>query len=157
MKKIITLGAVTMFGFSLMAFAQTLTGTGCINGICLSNNGFNGGGAVGQQVITNSAGGQVGQSIMNLIVSAQGIVNLLVPFGIGLAVVALFYGIIMFMFNKQDPEAHKTWLKFMGMALVGLFVMVSIWGLVAFMGSVLGIGQGGGIPTPALPVTPKVY
>ncbi len=160
MKKIITLGAMTMLGFSLMAYAQSVNVAGCatINGIqvCGNTNG-NAPGMVGSQIITNGAGGQVGASLMNLIVSAQSIVNMLVPFGIGIAVVALFYGIVMFMFKKQDPAAHKEWLHFMGMALVGLFVMVSVWGLVAFMGSVLGIGQGGGIPTPALPVTPKVY
>lgn len=158
MKKIITLGAMTMLGFSLMAYAQTTNVAGCvsINGVqtCLNTNGT---GSVPPGTITNGAGGAVGQSLMNLIVSAQSIVNLLVPFGIGLAVVAMFYGIIMFMFNRDEAEEHAKWLKFIGMSLVGLFVMVSIWGLIAFMGSVFGISQGGGINTPALPVQPKVY
>lgn len=157
MKKIITLSAMTMLGFSLMAYAQTINASGCavINGVQVCAN--TGGGAVPGGVVGAGAQGQVGASLMNLIVSAQSIVNLLVPFGIGLAVVAMFYGIIMFMFNKEKAEDHAKWLKFIGMSLVGLFVMVSVWGLVAFMGSVLGIGQGGGINTPALPVQPKVY
>lgn len=160
MKKIIAV-ITLMFSFSLMAYAQQVNMAGCatLNGIqiCGNTNGTAGAGVVPPGVITNGAGGAVGQSLMNLIVSAQSIVNLLVPFGIGLAVVAMFYGIIMFMFNKEDAEDHAKWLKFIGMSLVGLFVMVSIWGLVAFMGSVFGISQGGGISTPALPVRTITY
>lgn len=156
MKKIIAV-VMLSFGFSLMAFAQTnISGCTVINGVQVCAN--TGGGVAGGQVITNGATGAVGASLMNLIVSAQGIVNLLVPFGIGLAVVALFYGIVKFIFiGKGDTATHAASLHFIGMALIGLFVMVSIWGLINFMGSVLGIGQGGGIPVPALPVTPKVY
>lgn len=161
MKKIITLGAVAMFGLSLIVSAQTVNMAGCanINGIqvCGSTGGQGIGGVAPASVLTQGATGAVGGSLINLIVSAQSIVNLLVPFGIGLAVVAMFYGIIMFMFHREEAEEHGKWLKFIGMSLVGLFVMVSIWGLVAFMGSVLGIGQGGGINTPALPVQPKTY
>lgn len=159
MKKIITI-VMLSFGFSLMASAQ-LNVSGCttINGvqICGTNNPGATQGAIPGSTITNTAGGAIGGNLMALIASAQGIINMLVPFGIGLAVVALFYGIIMFMFTKDQAVDHQKWLKFMGMALVGLFVMVSVWGLINFMGSLVGVGQGGGIPVPALPVTPRVY
>lgn len=157
MKKIIAIVALSV-SFPLMAFAQNIDVSGCamINGVRICGT-TNTNGQIPGGVLAPGAQGQVGASLMNLIVSAQSIVNLLVPFGIGLAVVAMFYGIIMYMFKKDDATEHKKWLSFIGMSLVGLFVMVSVWGLVAFMGSVLGISQGGGINTPALPVQPKVY
>jgi hypothetical protein len=40
----------------------------------------------------------------------------------------------------------------MGFSILALFVMVSIWGIVGFLGSVFGINQGGNVPTPGIPV-----
>lgn len=109
------------------------------------------GGAViiGQQAQANS---QVGGSLINLIQLVQNIVARLVPLGIGLAVVALFFGIIMFLVKGRDDEKQrKNWLAWMGYSILGLFVMVAIWGLVGFISSVLGVGLGGSAPTPTIP------
>ena len=107
--------------------------------------------ALAQQIATTN--NQVGGSLISLLDTAQRIVTRLVPLGIGLAVVSLFYGIVMFMWKGRDEkEAHDKWLKWMGVSIIGIFVMVSVWGLVGFLGSVLGIGQGGQVPTPSIPV-----
>lgn len=96
------------------------------------------------QVVANT-NNQVGGSLISLIRTAQEIVARLVPLGIGLAIVTLFYGVVMFMWKGQeDATAHEKWLKWMGYAILGIFVMVSIWGLIGFLSSVLGIGVGGG-------------
>lgn len=112
--------------------------------------GGNGGSLViGQQAQANS---QVGGSLINLIQLIQNIVARLVPLGIGLAVVALFFGIIMFMIKgRSDEKERGKWLAWMGYSIIGLFVMVAIWGLVGFISSVLGIGVGGSAPTPTIP------
>jgi uncharacterized membrane protein len=106
------------------------------------------------QVITgsgvNQSGQAIGQSLFNLIGLAQSVVNALVPLLIGVGVVALFIGVVGFIFQK-DAADHAKWAKFMGMALLGLFVMVSIWGIVNFFGSIIGVGQGGGVPVPQVP------
>ncbi len=113
----------------------------------------NGGGSV---VIGNGASQNVGGNLLSLLATAQTIVNRLLPFGIGLAVVALVFGIAMFIIKgTKDGGEHDKWLKFIGMSLVGIFVMVSIWGLIGFMGSVLGIGQGGSVPVPSIPTGPN--
>jgi heme/copper-type cytochrome/quinol oxidase subunit 4 len=96
---------------------------------------------------------QVGGSLISLLNTAQTIVLRLVPLGIGLAVVALFYGIIMFMWKgREKADEHDKWLKWMGMCIIAIFVMVSIWGLVGFISSVFGIGVGGDVPTPNIPL-----
>lgn len=104
---------------------------------------------IGQQAQANS---QVGGSLINLISLAQNIVARLVPLGIGLAIVALFFGIIMFLIQgRNDEKKRKDWLSWMGYSIIGLFVMVAIWGLVGFISSVLGVGVGGSAPTPGIP------
>jgi len=98
----------------------------------------------------NTTGNALGSSVFGLLNLAQEVVNAAVPLLIGVGVVALFIGVVAFIFNK-GAEEHAKWGKFMGMAILGLFVMVSIWGIVNFLGSVVGVGQGGGVPVPQVP------
>lgn len=94
-----------------------------------------------------------GGAILGLLALAQTIVARLVPFAIGLAVLALFWFIIEFVWKgRSDPEAKSLSLKGMGYAVLAIFIMVSIWGIVGFLGSIVGIGQGGSVPTPGIPV-----
>jgi len=115
--------------------------------------------AVAQQVggtITIGFGANQGQvnggALISLLNLAQNIVSRLIPFTIGLAVLAFFWFLIEFIWKgRADPEAKNTSLKGMGYAILALFVMVSIWGLIGFMGSIVGIGQGGTVPVPSVP------
>ena len=98
--------------------------------------------------------GQVnGGALLSLLALAQTIVARLVPFAIGLAVLSFFWFLIEFIWKgRSDPEAKTTSLKGMGYAILALFVMVSIWGIIGFLGSVTGVGQGGNIPVPGVPI-----
>jgi hypothetical protein len=40
----------------------------------------------------------------------------------------------------------------MGYSILAIFVMVSIWGIIGFIGNTLGVGAGGGAPVPVVPV-----
>jgi hypothetical protein len=42
-------------------------------------------------------------------------------------------------------------MKGMAFSILALFMMVSVWGLVSFLGSFFGIGQGGSVGIPAIP------
>ncbi len=97
--------------------------------------------------------GQVnGGALLGLLALAQKIVSNLVPFAVGLAVLAFFWFLIGFIFKGGDSPADKSaGLKGMGYSVLALFVMVSIWGIVGFFGSILGVGQGGSVPIPGIP------
>ncbi len=140
MKKALLSVSIVVASFMLVA-AQT--------GSVQFSTGNGGTVIIGQQAQANS---QVGGSLINLISLVQNIVSRLVPLGIGIAVVALFFGVIMFMIKgRSDEKERGKWLSWMGYAIIGLFVMVAIWGLVGFISSVLGIGVGGSAPTPSIP------
>ena len=98
----------------------------------------------------NQSGQPLGAGLLNFIALLQRIVDLAVPFLIGLAVIAVFVGILKFLFTKESDE-HAKWGKFLGMSILSLFVIVSIWGIVNFLGSVVGIGQGGEVRAPIVP------
>jgi Mn2+/Fe2+ NRAMP family transporter len=90
-----------------------------------------------------------GQGLINLLNLAQNIVNRLVPILLGAGVVALFFGLVMYIWEgRSDAAKHEKWLKFIGGAILAIFVMVSIWGLVRFFGSIVGV-DAVGAPNPA--------
>lgn len=129
MKKALTIISAAISGI-MLASAQTIT--------------------IGQ---TSTQGQVNGGAILGLLALAQTIVVRLVPFAVGLAIVVFFYYIIMFIIKgNSDPTAKDASLKGMGYSILALFVMVSIWGLVGFLGSVTGVGQGGSAPIPGVPV-----
>jgi hypothetical protein len=94
-----------------------------------------------------------GGALLQLLALAQTIVTRLVPFAVGLAVLSFFWFLIEFIWQgRSDPSKRTAGLQGMGYSVLALFVMVSIWGLVGFFGSLLGIGQGGNVPIPGVPV-----
>lgn len=94
--------------------------------------------------------------LLSLLAVAQEILTRLIPFMVTLAVVVFFFFLIKFIVQSGNPEAKTSNLKGMGLSILAVFVMVSIWGIVGFMASLTGIGQGGSIPVPSVPrpVTP---
>lgn len=80
-----------------------------------------------------------------------GIINALLPIAVGLALLAFFWGLAKFIYNtgKGDTAAVETGRSLMVWGIIALFVIVSIWGIIAFIGRELNInntisGGGGG-------------
>ena len=63
-----------------------------------------------------------------------GIIKPLVPFLIGLAVVVFIYGVLILMFS-EGGEKKEEGKQYMLWGIIGIFVMVSVWGLVAILTS----------------------
>lgn len=97
--------------------------------------------------------GQVsGQPLLQLLGLAQDIMSRLVPFAVTLAVLAFFWYLIKFIWKGgQDAGEKSASLKGMGYSILALFVMVSIWGIIGLLGSIVGVNQGGNIPIPGVP------
>lgn len=83
--------------------------------------------------------------------SVQGIVDALVPLFIGLALVAFLFGLARYIFAAGNEDAQASGRKIMIAGIIGLFVAVSIWGIIGVLGGAFGIDQGGTIPVPQAP------
>lgn len=83
----------------------------------------------------------------------RGIGNLVstaLPIVIAIALLAFFWGLVKFIFAGEEGKKEGKSLMIWG--LVALFVMVSVWGLVRFIGNALGITA---TPNPdAVPTVP---
>lgn len=73
------------------------------------------------------------KSLINEVIIGN-ILSPVVPLLIGLAVVLFVYGVIKFMFSSGG-EGREEGKDFMFWGIIGIFVMVSVWGLVAILQS----------------------
>jgi len=65
------------------------------------------------------------------------------PIVVGLALLGFFWGLAMFIFNANNEEKQKEGKSIMIYGVIALFIMVSVWGLVRFIGSALNVDSGG--------------
>jgi hypothetical protein len=49
------------------------------------------------------------------------------------------WGVIQYLRNTTDPKKREEGRSFMIYGIVSLFVMISIWGLVGFLGNTFGV------------------
>ena len=150
MKKALAIVSL-IIGSVMIVSAQNLNIGGTIGGTPVSYSTANGG-TLNVGVVANTAQQSNGNAVLKLLALAQTIVSRLVPFAVGLAVLAFFWFLIVFIWKGRDnPKSHEDGMKGMGYSILALFVMVSIWGIIGFAGSMLGIGQGGSIPAIQMP------
>lgn len=92
---------------------------------------------------TNPDGVAVGgPTIFNLLGTITSIMNIVIPILITAAVIYVIAGVIKYV-TASDSDGQKEGRTMIISGIVGLFVIVSIWGLVAVLNSTFGINQGG--------------
>lgn len=67
------------------------------------------------------------------------LVNSVIPFLITLATVSFIWGVIQYLMNPENEEKRKKGKSFVVWGLIGLFVMISVWGLVGVLSDTFGI------------------
>ncbi|MEI6480562.1 MAG: hypothetical protein WCO12_03535 [bacterium] len=78
-----------------------------------------------------------GTNIRDLTVGINSVMGRLVPLIIGFAMVVFLWGVLNYIFHANDVEKRKEGKNFMIWGLIGLFVMVSLWGIVAALANSL--------------------
>lgn len=78
-------------------------------------------------------------NIESMINSIGNIINTLVPIAFTLGLLVFFWGVVTYIFgaDHDKDKAKKTMLW----GIVALFVMASVWGLVAFLRNTFGIAE----------------
>jgi hypothetical protein len=102
----------------------------------------------GQAAGTTANGG----ALLGLLALAQTFLNRLVPFAIGLGVLGFLWFLVEFIWRgSSDPVKKKEAISGMTYSIIALFLMVAVWGIVAMLANLLGVGLAGTIPAPTLP------
>ena len=82
---------------------------------------------------------QASQGLRGLICFAASLLRLVIPLLVGVALIMFIYGIIIYVINANSDDKRKEGTKSMLMGIIGLFVMISVWGLVKVLGSTFGL------------------
>ncbi len=90
--------------------------------------------------------------VNRLIDQVQNLVARLIPIVIGLALLVFLWGVLRYLFSKEDTEKGQA-KSFMLWGIITLFVMVSVWGLVQIVSDTV-FGTGG--PREIVPSIPRV-
>ncbi len=88
---------------------------------------------------------QTPTNLTGLIAFAGDIANRLIPLLIAVALVVFFYGIVQYILAKEGAK------DLMIAGLLGLFVMVSVWGIIRIAQNTLGVNNQAPISIPQVP------
>ncbi len=88
--------------------------------------------------------------LTNIIKPLGLIVNTLIPITFALAVLFFFWGIAQYILASGDAAKKEEGRNKMIWGIVALFVMASVWGLVKFLGSNLGITETPAVAVPGI-------
>lgn len=155
MKKIITT-VLIIFGCTFFAYAELQINSigGRLGGTPIQYNAANGGTlSIGSGAnLAGGFGSGSGSGVLGIINFLQTILGRLVPLTVSLAMLAFFWYLVLFIWKgNEEPAKRQEGIKGMGYALLAMFVMVSLWGIMAFLSSMLGIGIGGSLPPIQMP------
>jgi len=78
------------------------------------------------------------------------IINALMPFIVGLAVLFFMWGVFQFIKSSGNEDELTEGRNRMIYGIIGIFVMVSVWGLVNLLDKTFGLNSGN-IPLPLFP------
>jgi len=98
------------------------------------------------------------QNITDLILQINGIINVIIPFIVGLAVLVIIWGIFGYITGAGDEEKRGEAKQYIIWGVIGVFIMLSVWGLVNVVVNSFGLSSkaipasptvGGGVALPA--------
>ena len=88
----------------------------------------------------------------SLIGQIESLINLAIPVVFALAMLFFFWGVfVYFIYGAGDEEKRETGKKYMIYSIIGLVLLVAVWGIVQLIISILGTGTGGGYSIPGTP------
>jgi|GEM_PF-2919962 len=93
------------------------------------------------------------QNIVQLIGRVRALANALVPFIIALTVLAVLWGVFLYVTKGGEEEKRAEGKQFILYGIIALFIMVSLWGLVNLLHETFGLTES--IDTGRIPVVPQ--
>ena len=101
--------------------------------------------AISTQTALGQSGALISRSstLSSIIKNVIGVLGLVVPLLVSAAVIVFLYGVLRFIIKSSagDADGRKEGIDFMIWGIIGIAVMVSVWGLVGFVTGTFGTTQ----------------
>ncbi len=68
-----------------------------------------------------------------------GLINTIIPLLVAIALVFFFIGLVRFIYESSDSHGHAEGKELIVWGLVAMFVLVSVWGILATMREALNL------------------
>ncbi len=91
----------------------------------------------------------------SVIVYVSDTINKLTIVVVAAAVLVFGYGILVYIFNLGKADSKAEGRKLMIWGIIGIFVMVAVWGLVQFLATTTGVSTGNSGVVPSTPIVPR--
>jgi hypothetical protein len=88
------------------------------------------------------------QTLDSILSRIGGLINAATPIVVALALLYFFWGLATYILSAGNDEKKSEGRNIMIWGVIALFVMVSVWGLVAIIAQLFGITPGGTIGIP---------
>jgi hypothetical protein len=90
------------------------------------------------------------QTLQRILVMISDVMGMLIPMALSAALIAFFWGLAKFIYQSGNAEKRAEGMSIMVSGVAALFVMVSIWGLVALLQRSLGVSSVTKVPAPTI-------
>jgi hypothetical protein len=90
--------------------------------------------------------------VKGLLQTFLGMLNSLIPLIFGLALIYFFWGTAQFVLHSGEQKARDEGKQKMLWGIIAIFVFVSIWGILGFIGNTLGIPVTNGVSSYETPL-----
>jgi len=77
----------------------------------------------------------------DLLTRLNGIINLIVPVILGLAVLVIIWGVFNYIVGAGDEEKRAQAKTYIIWGVIGIFIMLSVWGLVNILVNTFDLGN----------------
>jgi len=74
--------------------------------------------------------------------TVSGVINAVIPILLALAVLAFFWGLMMYLMGGDAGEKKSEGINLMVMGVIVIFVMVSIWGIIRVLQQTFKVDKG---------------
>jgi len=78
-------------------------------------------------------------NVRSLVEGLSGIFNLVIPMAFALAIIFFFYGVAKYIGNANDPKSKDEGKSIIIGGLIGIAVIASVYGIVAYLQRTVGI------------------
>jgi len=90
--------------------------------------------------------------LFEAVIIIGGLVQIAIPIAVALALLFFFWGLAKYILSAGSEDAATRGRDIMIWGIIALFVIVSIWGLVAVLANTFEVQRGGGITPPQLKI-----